>query len=161
MIYIVEYPGGARAHAWFAFDTEDLARKLAVADGRPEAAIHSEISVRELLAAVGEAPETPSVPARFPALRALGELHGWDTTLYRADDLLGEGVLRPEPVSEAEALTAAIARRAGRCRIFWSDTEATAALEGDPEFQTREGYWGREALREQLVALEILEGPNG
>lgn len=161
MIYIVEYPPAGRAHAWFAFDGEDLARKLAAAGGRHEAEIYSEISVRELLAAVGETPRSPGAIARFPAICALGERHGWDTTLYRADDLLGEGVLQPEPVRETDALLAALARRVRHCRVFWSDAEAAAALEQDPEFETKEGFWGREALREQLVALEVLEGPQG
>ena len=38
---------------------------------------------------------------------------------------------------------------------------ATAALGGEPLFESREGLWGREALREQLVALEVMEGPQG
>ncbi|MFZ2629645.1 MAG: hypothetical protein WAX67_12305 [Rugosibacter sp.] len=47
------------------------------------------------------------------------------------------------------------------CRVYWSDSEATAALEGEPLFENKDGFWGREALREQLVALEVVEGPQG
>jgi hypothetical protein len=78
--------------------------------------------------------------------------------LYRADYLLGEGVFQTVAVSEIDACVAALMQRAKNCKIYWSDTQATAALENDPLFQSKTGYWARDALREQLVSLEILEG---
>lgn len=44
-----------------------------------------------------------------------------------------------------------------RCRIFWNEAEATAAYEraGDPLWQGA-GWRARLALRDQLVALDVL-----
>lgn len=161
MIYVVEYPGDGRARSWFAFDGDDFARKVYATDPRNEWEIYSTTTVRELLDGAGETPDSKTVRARFPAICTLADECGWDTTLYRADYLLGEGCLQSDPVREVDALLAALQRRVERVRVFWSDTEATAAIEHDAEFASREGFWGREVLREQLVALEILEGPLG
>jgi hypothetical protein len=161
MIYVVEFPEAGRAHAWFAFDADDFARKVYASDKREEWEIYDVVTVRELLEGVGETPESPTANAKFPAIYHLGKRHGWDTHLYRADFLLGAGCFQPEAVSESEACAAALAQRVKLCRVYWSDSEATAALEGEPLFEGREGYWGREALREQLVALEVMEGPQG
>jgi hypothetical protein len=161
MIYVVEFADQGRVHSWFAFDTDDFARKVYAADERQEWEIFDVVTVRELLEGVDETPESPTANAKFPAIYALGKQHGWDTPLYRADALLGEGSFQAEPIGEAAACAAALAQRVKLCRVFWSDAEATAALEGDPLFASREGFRGREALREQLVALEVLEGAQG
>lgn len=161
MIYVVEFPHSGRPHSWFAFDSDDLARKVYATDSRKEWEIYSETTVRELLEQVNETPSSPTARARFPAMCILGDEHGWDTPLYRADYLFGEGVLQPRQVSELDALMAALAQRGKSCRVYWSDSEATEAIERDAYFDSKEGFWGREALREQLVSLEILEGPNG
>jgi hypothetical protein len=44
-----------------------------------------------------------------------------------------------------------------RCRIYWTESEATAAFErtGDPAWQGA-GWRARWALRDQLIALEVL-----
>lgn len=161
MIYVIEYPHAGQARAWFAFDGDDFARKVYATDEKREWEIHSETTVRELLTMVGESPQSATAQARFPAICMLAAEHGWDTPLYRADYLLGDGSFQVAPVREVDALIAALTWRVKTCRIFWSDAEATAAIERDPDFDTREGYWAREALREQLVSLEVLEGPNG
>lgn len=48
-------------------------------------------------------------------------------------------------------------RANGDCRIYWNEAEATAAFEraGDPAWQGV-GWRARWALREQLVATEVL-----
>jgi hypothetical protein len=55
-----------------------------------------------------------------------------------------------------ELLEAALRAR-GDCRIYWSESEATAAFERstDPAWQGS-GWRARWALREQLIALEVL-----
>jgi hypothetical protein len=161
MIYVVEFPELGRARSWFAFDADDFARKVYASDEREEWEIFDVVTVRELLDGVGETPGSLTANARFPAIYHLGWRHGWDTPLYRADSLLGAGCFQPEPVSESDACAAALAQRVTLCRVYWSDSDATAALEREPLFDGGDGYWGREALREQLVALEVLEGPQG
>lgn len=158
MIYIVEFPEQGRAHAWFAFEQQDLIRKIYAADTRKEWEIFDVVTARELLELLGKTADTPEARDEFPAICSLGDEHGWDTPLYRADYLLGAGVFQAEAVSETDACVAALARRSQACKIYWSDTQATAALENDPVFDSEAGSWGREALRDQLVALEILEG---
>jgi len=56
----------------------------------------------------GLAPEriSPKDADDVKGVVALAINHGWDTPLYRADDLLGEGVYRAEPVDEMDALLA-------------------------------------------------------
>lgn len=95
MIFVVEVPDQADPSAWFAFDLDDLLRKI---------------------------------EQRAPGLMEAAA----------GDD---GGAPPPGP----------------RCRIFWSEAEATAAFEraADPLWQGQ-GWKARHALREQLAALEVL-----
>lgn len=161
MIYVVEFPEQGRANAWFAFDRQDFARKVYVSDARADCEIFDVITARELLELMDTLPTARDVREKFPAICSLADQYDWDTPLYRADYLLGPGIFQPETVSETDACAAALQHRMKTCRIYWSDTQATAALENDPIFDEKGGYLAREALREQLVALEILEGPLG
>lgn len=157
MIYVVEIPERGNARAWFAFDREDFGRKLASGDSCQPWEIYDVISPRELLELMDRTPESPDARSAFPAICALGDEHGWDTPLYRADHLLGRGVYRPQPVAEDDAWRAALAARLRDYRIYWSDDEAIAATEGaDPLLAARENWRARFALHEQLVALEVL-----
>lgn len=158
MIYVVEFPEQGKAHAWFAFEQQDLLRKIYATDARKEWEIFDVVTARELLELLGKTADTPDAREEFPAICSLGDEHGWDTPLYRADYLLGDGVFQAEAVTEIDACVAALGRRAQSYRIYWSDTQATAALESDPVFDGTAGYWAKDALRGQLVALEILEG---
>lgn len=161
MIHVVEFPAHGRAKAWFAFEYQDFARKVYATDARRDWEIFDVVSPRELLDMLDLTPEAVDARARFPAIFSLADRHGWDTLLYRADYLLGPGKYQSEAVSESAACAAAVAARHRDCRIYWSDAQATAAIDNEPLFASREGFWGREALREQLVALEILEGVQG
>lgn len=158
MIYVIEFPEQGKVHAWFAFDRQDLMRKIYAGDARSEWEIYDVVTPRELLDMHGKSPETADVREVLPAICGLGDQYGWDTPLYRADDLLGEGVFQPQAVSETDACVAALTRRSTQCKIYWSDTQATAALENDTLFQSTDGCRARDALRDQLVSLEILEG---
>jgi hypothetical protein len=54
-------------------------------------------------------------------------------------------------------LAAAALRARGDCRIFWAESEATAAFEdAGLGLWQGEGWRARCALRDQLVALEVL-----
>ena len=158
MIYVIEFPEQGRAHAWFAFERQDLLRKIYVSDPRKEWEIFDVVTARELLELLDRTVDSPGVRDEFPVICSLGDEHGWDTLLYRADYLLGAGVFQPAAVTEMDACVAALAQRTSGCTIYWSDAQATAALENDPLFDGPAGSWAREALRDQLVALEILEG---
>jgi hypothetical protein len=58
---------------------------------------------------------------------------------------------------EPAELAAAALHTRGDCRIYWTESEATAAFErtNDPAWQGP-GWRARWALRDQLVALDVL-----
>lgn len=160
MIHVIEGPMAAPPSAWFAFDEHDFARKVVATDSLESWEIHDRITPLELLEAGGLQPGE-TARATCPEICALGERHGWDRMLYRADHLLGRGVLRAEPVSLREAMVAALRARGNDCRIYWDDVQALAAFEGaDPWLQGRQNWHKRRALHEQLVALELLADDN-
>jgi hypothetical protein len=78
-------------------------------------------------------------------LAAADALQGWQSQRHATLRELLEGSLRER----------------GECRIYWTESEATAAFEraADPAWQG-EGWRARWALREQLVALEVLADDN-
>lgn len=157
MIYVVEIPEHGDTRAWFAFDREDFARKLAAGDPLQSWEIYDLITPRELLGLTERTPESMDARSACPAICALGDEHGWDTPLYRADHLLGRGIYQPQPVSENDAWLAALGKRLKDCRVYWNDDDAIAATEGaDPLLAQRENWRARFALHEQLVALEVL-----
>lgn len=161
MIYVLELPRQGDPRAWFAYDDDDFARKVAASDPLQPWEIHDEMTARELLDANGHAQVDAQARESFPALCALGDEHGWDRPLYRADHLLGRGVLRAEPVSGRDALAAALEARAGTCCIYWNDHDALRAFEGaDPRIAGRALWRARRVLQEQLVALEVLADDN-
>ena len=89
-------------------------------------------------------------------MSALAASNGWDTVLYRADYLLGQGRYRLELVAEAAACRAAVKHDLKTCRIYPSDEEAAAELYRDPLYAGREGFAAHMALREQLIAMEVI-----
>lgn len=156
MIHVVEMPQGAPPRAWFAFDADDLLRKTATALDCEPWALWDQTSARELLQLNDCQPGEPAAQRTFPALCALGEAHGWDTPLFRADALLGAGRLQAEPVQATAACAAALGQRHAM-RLYPDDSSAMAAFErGEPEFAPQGDWHARWALREQLVALELL-----
>jgi hypothetical protein len=156
MIFVLELPAGAAPRAWFAFDDADLLSKVAAGDPLPWWRIHDRVTPRELLDLADTTPEAPGIEAAHPAVCALAALHGWDTPLYRADYLHEPGSYRSEIVEEGAAAAAALGAR-GDHRIYRTEAEATAAYEraGDPLWAGA-GWRARLALREQLLALEVL-----
>ena len=156
MIHLVELPEPAHPRAWFAFDADDLLRKTAARLGVDAWSIWDRTSARELLELVDHTPDDPAARSAFPAMCALGEQHGWDTALYRADALLGPGVLQTQAVDPVDACVAALSQRQP-LRCYRDDSAAMAAFErGDAEFAPHGDWHARWALREQLVALELL-----
>lgn len=161
MIYVLEIPDKGLPRAWFAYDDEDLLRKVAATDALEAWEIHDEVTARELLEGAGESFEEPGARERFPAICALADAHGWNTPLYRADHLLGRGVLRAEPLTERAALCAALGARPGLHHVYWSDREAIGAFEGaDPRIAGSAFWHARRALYQQLLALEVLADDN-
>lgn len=155
MIHIVEINEQNRAHAWFAFDEADFIRKVRVDHGqRPETVIYEKTTARQLLSSSPAADATQNRD-KLPNCDALAEQHGWDTTLYRADHLLGHGIYQTEPVSELRACLAAVAS-AVEFRIYGDDDTAADELDRDPLYRTKEGLDAYFKLRSQLVEMEVL-----
>jgi hypothetical protein len=104
MIFVVELPAAADPRAWFAFDDEDLLRKVAATDIEGLRMTHA----------------------------ALGDC-------------------------EAAALAEATLCARGDCRIYWNEAQAMAAFERRDDLAWQGSGWrAHRALREQLLALEIL-----
>ncbi|MHB1144465.1 MAG: hypothetical protein ACYCZS_06140 [Thiobacillus sp.] len=155
MIYIVEFPHQGRAHAWFAFNRDDFVRKVQATRAREGWVIYEALSVRECLAACGT--DTLDEAQTHAGLLDLAHAHGWDALLYRADPLLGQGVLQAEPVDAFDACVAALAHDLKTCRVHLSDEQAIAALQRDPLYDPDEGFYAHMALREQLIAMDAME----
>lgn len=157
MIFIVEQPESAPPRCWFAYGEEDFLRKVCAGDPLPAWEVHDIVSARELLEMTGRPADDPALPEALPALWALAATHGWDTPLYRADHLLGAGQLQPEPVSPLQAGWAALRARGGQWRLYGDEAAALAAADApDPLFDAPGGWRARWALREQLMAVEVL-----
>jgi len=157
MIHVLEIPDQGQPHAWFAFDAADFARKVEAEDTLQPYEIHDVVTPRELLALTGYQVGDADAAQQFPAICSLGDEHGWDTPLYRADYLTGRGHYRPEPIHEAEAYAAALLRREPATLIFWDDAQAVLAIESPQSPLLQQTRWrARHALHEQLVALELL-----
>lgn len=156
MIYVVEIPHAARPKAWFAFNADDFERKVRAGKTGDERTVFAVQTPREQLAALGLDPDSAEARVTAPAVFALAEQHGWDTPLYRADYLLEPGIWEAEPVEALEAYAAAAAEGLESCRIYLSDGAAETALYKDPLYQGREGFYAHIALREQLIALEVI-----
>lgn len=155
MIYVVEFPREARPTAWFAFEKQDFIRKVE-ARNVGEKVILDVATPRQQLAALGGSTDSPTARSKFPAVFELADRYGWDTELYRADYVFDEGVYQPDPVSELEAYAAAIGHDLEACRVYLSDQAATQALYQDPLYNGREGFYAHIALRDQLIAMEVI-----
>lgn len=156
MIFVLEMPAGTDPRAWFAFDVDDLVRKVTANDPLEAWEIWDQASARELLDLFDLRPEQAEAAVACPGICALGQEHGWDAPLYRADHLLGRGTYSAEPVNEAQACVAALEAR-GPCRVWWHEAEAVLAMERDDDpLWAGPGWKARWALREQLLATEVL-----
>ncbi|MBK1687131.1 hypothetical protein [Rubrivivax gelatinosus] len=157
MIYVLECPPAGTPRAWFAYDAEDLVERVADRRGLKPWEVWDRRSARELLAMCGEQPDAPGVGERLPALCALGAEHGWDTALYRADALLGRGVLAAQEVRPLQACGAVLAADGTAVRIWPDETSAIHAFEHEAEPLWHGAGWrARHALRDQLIATEAL-----
>jgi len=167
MIFVVEVPHVGQPQAWFAFDGHDLLSKVAVGDALQPWEIHDVTSARELLEMVGQDGDTPQAREAFPGICSLVDEYGIDTDLYRADYALERGCYQPEAVVVEAACAAALAHRKRAAeeggtlkdvRILWSEEEAVLASENadDPFFADRSAWRSLYALREQLLALDVV-----
>jgi hypothetical protein len=159
VIYVLEMPEGEQPRAWFAYDEADFVRKVAASDALDAEEIHDVSTPRELLGFAGPTPDAVT-RAQYPSICAIGDAHGWDTPLYRADYLLGRGVCQPEVVTRRDASEAALQAR-GDCLVYWNDRDAIGAFEGaDSRLAGASRWHARRALYEQLVALDVLADDN-
>lgn len=167
MIFVVEVPHVGEPRAWFAFHGEDLLNKVVLDDPLQSWEIYDTATARELLSMVGEQPDTPQARSAFPGICRLADEYGLDTTLYRADYALERGCYQPEAVSIEAACEAALQHRVSvdpvhgplrDVRVYWSEPQAVLATEAkdDPLFTAPGGWRSLHALREQLLALDVL-----
>jgi hypothetical protein len=166
MIFVVEVPHVGDAHAWFAFDGEDLLSKVVVNDPLQSWEVYDTTTARELLSMVGEEPGTPQARSAFPGICRLADEYGLDTLLYRADYLLERGCFQPQPVQIEAACEAALQQRIKpegaseglkALRIYWNEADAVLGSEADdPLFKTQGGWRALHALREQLLSLDVV-----
>jgi hypothetical protein len=166
MIFVVEVPHVGEAHAWFAFDGEDLLSKIVVNDSLQPWEIYDTTTARELLEMVGAEPDTDQARNAFPGICKLGEEYGLDTELYRADYLLERGCFQPDAITVEAACEAALKARMSPAeeggtlsdlRIYWNETDAVLGSEAeDPLFTSKGGWRALHALREQLLSLDVV-----
>lgn len=166
MIFVVEVPHDGHPHAWFAYEGEDLLGKIAAEDEFQPWEIFDRTSARELFDLVGAQHDAPGVSEAFPGISRLAQEFGLDTPLFRADHLLERGCYQPEAVTVEAACEAALKRRKSPLeeggglrdyRIYWSEPDAVLAIEGQDPFFAEKGNWrALHALREQLLALDVL-----
>lgn len=155
MIYVIQLPKAGRPHAWFAFDRDDFRRKVN-ASCNDDRVIFKSMTAREVLTEAGLDPDWPAASVDFPEVFEAAARKGWGAALYRADYYTGDHRYTEEPIDEWEAYAAAIGRPDDDCRIYRSDESALNALYHDPFFQKRENFYAQLALRDQLVALEVI-----
>lgn len=161
MIYVVEVPAAGEPHAWFAFDDDDLLRKVASSDARAAHEIWDQSSPRELLDLFDDSPDSPGVDERFPGICTLGRAYGWDTPLYRADYLQQPGLYDTGAVRSVDACRAALRARGGQWRFYEGEQHALRAVDSPDELFDAQGGWrARWALRQQLIAVEALADDN-
>lgn len=156
MILAVEIPRQGKPGCWFAFDEEDFIRKVRLARAGAEGVIFRVETPRMLLDARGGKPDSPDAHIQHADLLEMAATHGWDTPMYRADYLLAPGHYQADEVSEFVAHVATLAHGLKACRVYPDETHALAALETDPLYAGREGFYAHMALRDQLIALEVL-----
>lgn len=156
MLYVVEIPHEGRPKSWFAFDQDDLMRKVHAAKTESNQMVYGTTTASEHLEKLDAATDNPELDAERELLLKLIEQQGGDTLLYRADYLLGSDVYQAEAVSELDACVTALAAELKLCRIFGSETAAVNALYNDPIFDPNQEFYNHMALREQLIALEVI-----
>jgi hypothetical protein len=156
MILTLEIPLQGKPNCWFAFDEDDFIRKVQATRQPAQGVIFSADTPRELLSAQGWTPECTEPGDRHADLLQLAAAHGWDTPLYRADYLLAPGHYQVEDVSEFIAHVAAVAQGLQTCRVYRDEEQAMDALYGDSLYAGSEGFYAHMALREQLIALEVI-----
>lgn len=157
MIYVVEVPPQGEAHAWFAFDEEDLLNKVAADDAKAAHEIWDCATPRELLDLFDEQPDADGVVQRYPTICELGAQAGWDTPLFRADHLQEPGLYASATVRLVDACRAALRARGGDWRFYEGEQHALMAVDAPDALYDQPGGWrARWALRQQLIAVEAL-----
>jgi hypothetical protein len=166
MIFVVEVPHEGHPYAWFAYEGEDLLGKVAAEDALNEWEIFDQTTPRELFELLGVPHDAPHAAEAFPGISKMAEEYGLDTALYRADHLLERGCYQADAITIEAACEAALRARVAPAeeggslhdlRIYWSEPEAVLAVESQDPFFAEKGNWrALHALREQLLALDVI-----
>jgi hypothetical protein len=156
MILTVEIPHSGKPACWFAFDEADFIRKVRLTCKQIDGVVFQMETPRRLLGARGAEPDSPGVQEQHADLAQLAAANGWDTNVYRADYLLAPGHYQSEEVSEFRAHVALLAHSLKGCRVYPDEEQAMHSLYGDPLYEGRNGFHVHMALREQLIALEVI-----
>jgi hypothetical protein len=156
MILTLEIPRLGKPNCWFAFNEDDFVRKVQATRSTQPGVIFSAGTPREMLCAQGWTPESTQGADQHADLLQLAATRGWDTRLYRADYLLAPGHYQTEDVSEFVAHVAAVATDLQTCRVYRDEEQAMDALYADPLYAGQKGFYAHMALREQLIALEVI-----
>lgn len=156
MILTVEIPHAGKPSCWFAYDEDDFIRKVKATRVEVAGVVYNVITPRELLAEQGLVPDSAGWHEQRPDILALANEYGWDTVLYRADYLLAPGLYQTDPVSEFVAHVALLAHELRACRVYRDEEQAMDALYRDDIYAGKAGFYAHMALREQLIALEVM-----
>lgn len=156
MILAVEVPQNGGPSCWFAFDEADFIHKVRLARKNVDGVVFGIETPRRLLSAHGASPDSPGVHEQHSDLLELAATYGWDASLYRADYLLAPGHYQAEEVSEFVAHVALLAHGLKACRVYLDEEHAMESLYADPLYEGRGGFYAHMALREQLIALEVI-----
>jgi len=156
MILVIEIPRVGKPGCWFAFDEADFVRKVRLTRKAIDGVVFQIETPRRLLAARGASSDSPGAQEQHADLVQLAAANGWDANVYRADYLLAPGHYQSEEVSEFLAHVALLAQGLKACRVYPDEEQAMDSLYGDPLYEGREGFYAHMALREQLIALEVI-----
>jgi hypothetical protein len=146
MILVVEIPRSGKPACWFAFDEADFIRKVRLTRKEIDGVVFQVETPRRLLGARGASSDSPGAQEQHADLLQLAAANGWDGNVYRADYLLAPGHYQSEEVSEFLK----------SCRVYPDEEQAMDSLYGDPLYEGHEGFYAHMALREQLIALEVI-----
>lgn len=156
-IYLVEIPHQFPPSVWVGTDQADIIKRANAQHdaSRSGRTIFDKITSRQLLEQFGFTPtDCPSGECEF--IRELASKYGWDTRLYRADYMRGEGEYTAEVLEEYEAVLSYIGHDLHMLKIFNTDAEAIEALNNAAEWACHQGLKAAAALKRALLKTSAL-----
>lgn len=151
-IYIVQIPHRLPPSVCVGSDKADIIKRANAQHdaSRSGRTIFEETTPRELLEQFGFTPkECPTDECKD--ILELAKKYGWDTKIYRADYMNGEGEYTAEVISEYDAVLSYVDHDLHMTKLFSTDAEAIAALNNDAEWTVHQGLKAAEALKHALI----------